>query len=87
MEEHLPDVIVIAGDVAESLQTPNHFGTALHIFRKTCPFADLLVVPGNHDLWVNSGADESSLDLWETGLKRRAKEEGAKRTTSKTGWQ
>lgn len=55
MEEHLPDVIVIAGDVAESLQTPNHFGTALHIFRKTYPFADLLVVPGNHDLWVNSG--------------------------------
>tara|TARA_Y100000589_G_scaffold129650_1_gene123300 strand:- start:3055 stop:3894 length:840 start_codon:yes stop_codon:yes gene_type:complete len=44
-----PDILIIAGDLAETL---NSWDKALQLF-KECQF-DCLIVPGNHDLWCRN---------------------------------
>src|SRR5947209_5137274 len=59
------DVVVLAGDLAETLVM---FDQCLQFFRDklTCP---ILVLPGNHDLWVRREPD--SRQLWTTILPER----------------
>jgi hypothetical protein len=62
MAEFAPDAVIVAGDLAESLADLER---CLALFRQSfsCP---VLVIPGNHDLWVRRTND--SRQLWEEGL-------------------
>lgn len=62
-----PDVVVLAGDIGETLVSTDCFGDCLSLFRENfdCP---ILVLPGNHDLWVYPKNNHNSRDLWEHTL-------------------
>lgn len=57
ISEFGPDILILGGDLGESVQD---FEKCLRLFRKsfTCP---LLVLPGNHDLWVRRFSDSKKL--------------------------
>lgn len=83
MVAHNPDVVILGGDLGESVQSLSHFRTCLSIFSKKFPNIDVLVVPGNHDLWVNppyglpTGVKDSP-ELFFTHLPRITSETGCK---------
>jgi predicted phosphohydrolase len=62
LHRHPPDVLVLAGDIG----TRHHFGHCLDLF------ADLgghkALVPGNHDVWVETEAAHDSLHLYDVEL-------------------
>jgi len=72
-----PDVIVFAGDNAESISGVRKFEQLLKIYRKIYN-GPLAVVLGNHDLYVNPQftKDKTSLDLWGHILKDKANKIG-----------
>lgn len=53
IRSHSPNAIALIGDVAEVYQGIGKFEDCLQIFRKELPNIPILVLPGNHDLWVN----------------------------------
>lgn len=65
-----PEIVILGGDIGESLQD---FEKCLRLFRKSinCP---LLVIPGNHDLWVRRFND--SKKLWFEELPQITKDVG-----------
>ena len=65
-----PEIVILGGDIGESLQD---FEKCLRHFRKSlnCP---LLVIPGNHDLWVRRFND--SKKLWFEELPQITKDVG-----------
>jgi 3',5'-cyclic AMP phosphodiesterase CpdA len=65
-----PDVMIVAGDVAETLRD---YERCLAMFREklTCP---VLVLAGNHDLWVRHEADSHT--LWREILPERTARAG-----------
>lgn len=58
--DYRQDVIVIAGDISDSLQQLED--TLTHFCKR---FAEVFYVPGNHDLWVERGRVEHSLQKWQ----------------------
>jgi len=75
MVEHMswesPDVIVLAGDLAETVHNLDRFSDLLGIFTLKFPTTPLLVLSGNHDLWCHSHPNYNSYnskDLWTTQL-------------------
>lgn len=60
-----PDAVVIAGDVGEVLRGMENFTNCLHVMNEETQ-VPVLVVLGNHDLWVGDPKEYNSLDLWET---------------------
>ncbi len=64
-----PAALVVAGDVAESLE---HWPRCLQLLtsRLRCP---ILVLPGNHDLWRGNG---SSLEKWQEKLPQAVRQAG-----------
>lgn len=72
-----PDVIVFAGDNAESISGTKKFEQLLKIYRRAYK-GPLAVVLGNHDLYVNPKftTDKTSLDLWNHILKDKAEKIG-----------
>lgn len=76
MLDHQPDVVVIAGDVAEVLVDIDLFSDCLNIFSSLfkCP---ILVLAGNHDLWVkDNNAKINSIQLWDSTLEELTKNAG-----------
>ncbi|MSR30558.1 MAG: hypothetical protein EXR99_03540 [Gemmataceae bacterium] len=65
-----PEVFIIGGDLGESLQD---FQRCLALFRKKIP-CPILVIPGNHDLWVRRFSD--SKKLWFEELPETVSQEG-----------
>jgi 3',5'-cyclic AMP phosphodiesterase CpdA len=68
--EH-PAIIVLAGDLGETLVDFTNFPEAIRFIKDACPNTDVLVLAGNHDLWVPENPlieDRDSRWLWETGL-------------------
>ena len=59
--ENPPDILIIAGDLAESTKAWN---SALEVF-KDCSFTRL-IVPGNHDLWCRNDQTHSEDKLCKT---------------------
>ncbi len=57
-----PDVVVIAGDIGESLQSIDRIKQCLALFNGDF---DLLTMFGNHDLWVPPWRIKDSAWLWE----------------------
>lgn len=51
LAEENPDVLGLLGDIGEGAQ---YFSQCLKIFRDALPKTPILVVPGNHDLWVHN---------------------------------
>lgn len=70
------DAIAIIGDIAEVRQKFDYFRTCLDIFRETAPSIPILVVPGNHDLWVHDSQGWDSRDLLENLLPEATKNAG-----------
>jgi predicted phosphodiesterase len=65
-----PDVLAIAGDIGETALDPQgcvHVELCLNLFTSflTCP---VLVVAGNHDLWVLGKRRNASVRIWQTDL-------------------
>lgn len=71
-----PDAIVLGGDLGESRVDPQCFADVLKIFSDECS-APLLVIIGNHDLWVNDETDYNSKDLFDLYLPSMTREHGA----------
>lgn len=59
-------VPVLAGDIAEVVIGVKKFKQCLKMFRNF--FDEVLVIPGNHDLWAAPGQSHTSMDLWNTIL-------------------
>lgn len=57
-ETHLNDLIVVAGDISDSIGV---IQDTLTLLQSTFG-AGVAFVPGNHDLWCNSASDENSID-------------------------
>jgi 3',5'-cyclic AMP phosphodiesterase CpdA len=66
-----PEVLVLAGDVAEG---PSRFLECLRLFSDALPDAERLVLAGNHDLWAAEGA--TSADLFARLLPSLARDGG-----------
>lgn len=67
-----PDILIIAGDVANEHE---YFSRALDLFRGAWK---TLVVAGNHDVWsAHEGGGPTSEELWEEVLPRLTREAGA----------
>jgi len=68
------EVAVVAGDIGEG---PAAFRRCLAVIRSRFP-GDVLVLAGNHDLWVAPGyrAGASSLELWDSVLPAAVRETG-----------
>lgn len=67
-----PDIIVLGGDIAESVGGPANFRKCLKMFRKVMPDIPIGIVLGNHDLWAKKGMPHNSYDLWTKILKSMA---------------
>lgn len=72
LQDENPDVIVIAGDIGESLVSPKLVSDCLNLFTSNfnCPIA---AIAGNHDLWTN-GQDRTSLEIWNEDFPKILKE-------------
>lgn len=70
VKEHPPDVLILAGDVGSG----SFHGECLAQF-DSLP-CQKVVVPGNHDIWVEHEAAYDSLHLYETGLPALAAQHG-----------
>lgn len=58
--DYIDDVLIIAGDVTDSLERLSElFTCVLHKFYKVC------FVPGNHELWVRDGSEIDSIEKFE----------------------
>jgi len=73
MSAESPDVVVLAGDLAETVLDPGRFSDLLIIFRMEIPGTPILVVIGNHDLWCSKRANYDSKDLWTRQLPNMTK--------------
>lgn len=62
VKEHPPDVLILAGDIGSGSQYADCLS---HFASLTCP---KVVVPGNHDVWVDHDAEHDSLYRYETEL-------------------
>jgi predicted phosphodiesterase len=58
--EHQDDLLVLAGDVSDSLETLERTFRGLRQ-----RFGTVVYVPGNHDLWVRGDASRTSLEKFE----------------------
>ena len=58
--DYRADLLVLAGDVSDDLQILEQ---VLRLLRER--FAQVLFVPGNHDLWVRSGDHDCSLEKYQ----------------------
>lgn len=70
-----PDVIVIGGDVGESLHAPEMFRICLKLFRDQFE-VPILVLAGNHDLWCGPNTDYDAKSLFEEELPKMCEEIG-----------
>ncbi len=62
-----PDLMIVAGDIGESLSGIKWFRNSIKIFADMCQGETLLAaLLGNHDIWTNGRI--SSLELWERVL-------------------
>lgn len=61
-----PDIVVIAGDIAESRIDHKLLKTVLNEFRQY--FNKVLVLAGNHDLWNNKQC--STIELWDSFIEQ-----------------
>lgn len=59
-----PDIIAIIGDVAEVRSDFDKFESCLKFVKTANPEIPVLVIPGNHDLWVGD-QNWNSVDLFE----------------------
>jgi predicted phosphodiesterase len=65
-----PDFIVMAGDIAESIQGPRKFEQCLKLFNK---YEGLIgIILGNHDLYAQKYHKHDSADLWTHIIKDKA---------------
>ncbi len=64
ISEESPDVVVLAGDLAETVRDPIRFVDLLTIFRVELGETPILVLSGNHDLWCGPRSHYDSKDLW-----------------------
>lgn len=67
-----PDVVVVAGDVAESLADLER---VLGLLRAHLQ-GPVLVLAGNHDLWTRAGQPISSRELWEVRIPETVRQAG-----------
>lgn len=72
IKHHNPDILVIAGDIGESLQSLENVTACLKIFSDVAEVRCALA--GNHDLWCAPDSPLSSKSLWENELPTIARE-------------
>lgn len=70
-KEAMPDVMVLAGDLGETRMSARFFGECLYLFTRSFPNIPILVLAGNHDLWVQPGSEPGwdSEYFWKTALR------------------
>ena len=61
--DHRRDALIVAGDVADSLEVMAE--TLLHLRER---FGEVFFVPGNHELWVRAGEAKDSIDKFHAVL-------------------
>jgi len=73
IQKQAPDVVVLAGDIGETLTEPDYFQQCVELFTAAldCP---VLVLAGNHDLWVHDSSPIDSMEMWTTELPAQAKQ-------------
>lgn len=54
-----PDVIIFAGDLAETINGIHHYKQLMSIIDSIAGHITKLILPGNHDLWSQGGEDFS----------------------------
>lgn len=74
IQEEKPDVIILGGDLGESLKSPEWFLTCVEEFTSLFDIP-VLVLAGNHDLWTDGVPN--SRHLWTTMLPELTKRAGA----------
>lgn len=57
-----PDLLVITGDVAETIMDVDHLSKALEVYRN--PHGDSLMITGNHDVWCLGQMDPYEKFWW-----------------------
>lgn len=58
-----PDILVVAGDVADSMFDPGLLDKCLDVYKN--PHGDSLMIPGNHDVWcLHNGVDPEAKYKW-----------------------
>ncbi len=77
INEAKPEAIILGGDLGECRIDPKCFADVLGIFSDECS-SPLLVIPGNHDLWVNDETDYNSRDLFDLYLPSMVMDHNAK---------
>lgn len=67
IQKESPDIVVLAGDLGETRIRYDLFQECIEFFTQklNCP---VLVIPGNHDLWVDPQSPIDSLEMWQTQL-------------------
>ncbi len=63
-----PDLVALGGDIGEVRQGLGNFMHCLSIFREVLGETPILVIVGNHDLWVHEDAAWNSLHLFNSLL-------------------
>ncbi len=71
-----PDILVLGGDLGESLRGTKNFLICLEIFTSRFDIP-VLVIAGNHDLWRPEESSINSLHLWKTLLPSLTERAGA----------
>ncbi len=75
--DETPDIVVLAGDLGETRIRYDLFQECIEFFtgRLDCP---VLVLAGNHDLWVDPFSSINSLEMWEKQLPQQTLEAGGR---------
>lgn len=71
IRQHKPELLILAGDLAECRLGPEAFRECLQIMRPSAPLVG--VIAGNHDLWTEG--EPTSKELWETILREITEDE------------
>ena len=65
IKSHNPSLVALVGDIGETFNDVDYFDACIAIFRKILEETPILIVAGNHDLWVPPNANWNSIDLFE----------------------
>jgi len=69
MRAEIPDIAILGGDIAETRIDVDYFEYVINMFTNVFSRIPVLVLSGNHDLWVSDVSQYTSLDLWKKELR------------------